>query len=290
MAEHVECKAYETNAEYHADLTHVGSSMLKTSGKSLRLYYELYVAQTRPKPPPTPDQVLGSLTHTCLFEPNRLNDDYVLAPHECKARRGGKWEDTAAEAAETGKTPILESWLCLARDMAEAVKASPMAAKLLQAEGVIERSIRWEDSATGIRLKCRPDKLVIDPSLTEWPLRVDFKTAEDPRPATPFDDDDWGPYPRAAWKWQYHCQDALYLAGCATVCEEEPRSIHIVAGKEYPHDVYVYQQPYDLIRRGRQINNYRLQRLAVALADGQWVAPEQTELQTTEAPPWAKRQ
>ncbi len=270
----------ETNQQYHADLTHVGSSMLKLSGKSLRLYYDTFVAQTIPRERPTPAMVLGSLCHTFLIDPDTFDGIYWIA-EGCKSRRGNAWAEAEAEAESRGQQCVLVSQVDAAHRMTEAVKAHQKAAALLAFPGPVEQSIRWTDTATGLKLKCKPDKC-IEPDIGV--RGIDIKSAIDPR----WTADPNSPFSRQAWNLEYHCQFAHYSDGIDSEHDiRGSRFAVIVVGSEHPHDVYMGIVDAKLIAIGRRINQTRLEQLAKCHRTGVWQSPEQLELQTLEAPGWA---
>jgi hypothetical protein len=262
----------ESNADYHSDLAHVGSTMLREYRKSPARYNALYVARTIERGPPSNAMVLGSLTHALIDEPDAWQREFLLADG-CNSRRGKNWDAYAEEAARRGLIPILDEQLLTAKAMAAAVLAHPIARQLLGGPGPVEQSIRWQHEC-GLKLKCKPDKLLLDPACD---IVIDLKTSRDPGP------DAW---PRLAyWTYQYHLQAALYLDGVHSLGGHRPSDfVFIVVGNESPHEVWCYQCHKDLLQAARDELDVLYHRLQRSLTSGDWSAPQQYELNVLKLP------
>jgi hypothetical protein len=97
----------ETNAEYHADLTHVSNSMLKVFAESPQKYYRMFVVQTMPKPEQTPSLLLGSVVHCLFLEPEKFGVEYAVAP----TNEMSKLLQILINAILTGQIREAEDWL-----------------------------------------------------------------------------------------------------------------------------------------------------------------------------------
>lgn len=270
---------HETNAEYHADASHNGSTMLGDYEESPRLYHGLHVAKTLPPEPPTPAMVLGSLTHTLVLEPEMLGEEYTIA-HGCNARRGNKWQAVAEMAAAEGKTPVPPAWIDDARAMTRAVQAHPLASTILERAESIEQPIRWTDPETGIRLKCKPDFLVTQDNTDGLVvLAPDLKTSAE-----------LAKFPSSVANYRYHIQSRLYRNGIATTLPEgaEIQSLWIVVSKTPPHDVRVFR-PSPAMEFTAQLElNLLLDRLRDSFATDTWELPDSNRIETLELPRWAQ--
>jgi len=262
---------HETNAAYHADMTHFGSTMIRCYNRSPQDFYDLYVRSSRAPDPPSNQMILGSVTH-CVVSGGNLDEEFLVA-YGCKSRQGNAWKDAAAEAAEKQLTPILPDQLERARAMREAVMRHPIAAQLLSADGPTEQSIRWQH-ASGLKLKCKPDKLILGPPSA---VCLNLKTSRDPAPAQ---------WPRWAWyDYQYHHQAVFYLQGVRTIVPGGILDhIWVVVGNEPPHDVYCYK----LSDEAREIANCEMEDtlhdLAQSIYSDYWIAPGQNELNSFDPP------
>lgn len=258
--------ARESNADYHSDLTHIGSTMIREYRRSPARYRDLYVTRTIERDPPSPAMVLGSLTHALIDDKDAWQTEFLLADG-CNSRRGKAWDAYAEEAARRGLTPILEEQLATAKAMASSVLTHPLAAQLLGGNGPVEQAIRWQHPC-GLKLKCKPDKVLLDPACD---IVIDLKTSRDPGP------DAW---PRLAyWAYQYHLQAALYLDGVASLGGHRPGDfVFIVVGNDAPHDVYVYKCDGELLAAAREELDGLYHRLQHSLTHDDWVAPKSLEL------------
>jgi hypothetical protein len=270
----------ESNTAYHSDLTHVGSSMLKTFAKSPALYSQLFVEKSVERPAPTPDMVVGSATHTLWLQPELFGAEFAVAPKVDRRTTPGKaaWADFVDES--DGKTVIDADAFELAHNMVAALDANPIAKALRYvADPIIEMPIRWKDEASGLLLKAKPD-LYIRAGMTEWNLCVDLKTT-----ASPGDG-----FARQCASLGYHKQAAFYLGGCeATYGGGAPTKFLILAvGKESPHDVYPYYLGREWIVAGTDYNAMQLKRLLECVISGDWFAPETRTVNELDMPQWLK--
>jgi len=167
----------------------------------------------------SPALSFGTLAHVAILEPETLPERFAVFD----GRRGTKAHKEAIEA-NPGHELVKPADMERARAMAEAVRAHPAGRELL-AEGVAEASVFWEDAATGIACKCRPDWL------TEGAL-VDVKTT-----ASAAADE----FSRSAWRYGYHRQAAFYLDGCKAAGLDVSRFVFLAIEKDPPHLVAAYE-------------------------------------------------
>ena len=267
---------YESNADYHADLSHIGNSMKEVYRKSKRRYKGRFITQTIPAPESTLPQLLGSLTHSLYLEPQLFDEQYVVA--DCKTRSGGKWKKAEDEAKETGKEaaplPLVEKAKAMAEELCEDEEVNDY--RIFRSR--IEHSIRWEDES-GLKLKCRPDLLIEDDRL-DSALCVEVKTSET--------------FDKASFRLQifnlgYHRQAALELAGCGRIVKKPLQFIFFVVGSTIPHDVFVYRLSPEFIRLGEIDNIVTLSGLAHSMERNEWVRSRQQTIETIEPLPWMMR-
>ncbi len=274
MSEATEGK--ETNAEYHADLTHNSHTMLEVYRKSPALFEAIYVSETLPRPPSTPAMVMGSLLHCMVLEPETINDVFYIA--DCKTRQGKVWQGAVEFASDTGQEPVPLPWVDEAKQMAAAVHEHPLAARLLALDGINEQPIRWTNDE-GIPLKCKPDRLITDGSL-DCILCPDWKSSITPRLEE---------FAKQAFNFGYHRQAAHYQDGCQSKHDRPVKPLYIVAGKDQPHDVFVYQPDDEYMELGHYENTVTLAALDNSRKRDVWFAENQNELQTLKLPYWARR-
>jgi hypothetical protein len=150
--------------------------------------------------------------------------------------------------------------------MCAAVREHPAAAALLQS-GKAEQSFWWDDQATGLRCKCRPD----------WycgATVVDLKTTTDASPAG---------FAKSVANFRYHVQQEHYLAGTFA-----DRFIFIAVEKAYPFAVGVYQLDADAMAHGAELRRQNMQLIADCRAIGEWPGYG-TGIESLSLPSWALR-
>jgi hypothetical protein len=250
-----------SNADYHADPA-VSASHLHAVAASPYHYWKRFLDPSRQQLEPTAAMRLGTLVHCAVLEPDELLQRYgVCGPRNTKA---GK-EQAVAMAAD-GIEAVSEADMTLALSMAAAVREHPAAASLLQA-GKAEQSFWWDDTATGLRCKCRPD----------WyhgATVVDLKTTTDASPAG---------FAKSVASFRYHVQANHYLAG--TFAE---RFIFIAVEKTYPFAVGVYELDADALAHGEDLRRRDLTTIADCRAIGEWPGYS-TGIEPLSLPNWAMR-
>lgn len=285
-----------SNSEYH------GGPGISKSGLDIinRSPAHFYHAQNSERKPSTPDQQIGTLTHSLVLEPETFWDEYarpfnaaqfpdaLVTNDDVKARLkdlnekvSGRKDDLIErlraadpeaiflddcraehERENDGKTLITEDQLATAEAMRDAINAHPKAGKLFT-DGQAELSVYWTDDETGVLCRCRPDYLRNDGVV------VDLKTALDASEDA---------FPRSVEKWRYHVQAAFYLDGlraakAAGADIAEPRAFVFVAvEKTAPYAVGVYVIDAEAIEIGRREYRQDLARYAECLSAEHWPA------------------
>ena len=248
-----------SNADYHADPA-VSASHLKTVMQSPYHYWSRYLDPDRVAMVPTAAMRLGSLTHCAVLEPDELTKRYQLAPD----RRTKEGKAAVVEMAAAGIEAVSEADLAQALQMADAVRSNSTAALLL-ANGQAEQSFWWDDIATGMRCKCRPDWF-------DGETIVDLKTCQDASPAG---------FAKAVAQWSYQVQSVHYL--CGTLAK---RFIFVAVEKSAPYAVGVYELDTEAMVHGSVLRHTSLQRIQDCRAINSY--PGYTDgIQTLQLPGWA---
>ena len=133
------------NEDYHAG-PGISSSQLKQLLKSPAHFK--YAMDN--KSDPTPAMLLGSLVHTMVQEPAKINDEYFFVDVGSRAAKVYK----QAVEDHPDHVVMLESDREKASAMAMSAFSNPDICELLDG-AKIEHSIFWEED--GILCKCRPD-------------------------------------------------------------------------------------------------------------------------------------
>ena len=248
-----------SNADYHADPA-VSASHLHAVAASPYHYWSRFLAPDRPPSVQTAAMKLGSLTHCAVLEPDQLASRYGIAPD----RRTNAGKAAVAEMEAAGIEAVTAPEMEQAMAMAASVRSHQAAAALLR-DGKAEQSFWFDDIATGLRCKCRPD----------WytgSTIVDLKTTVDASPKG---------FAKSVAQWRYHVAQVHYLAG--TFAE---RFVFIAVEKSYPYAVGVYELDADAVQLGDYERRNNLQTIADCRAISEWPGYGNT-IQPLSLPKWA---
>lgn len=188
---------------------------------------------------------IGRGTHAAILEPGIFGEAYVerdgcnfVTGSGKLCSYGGKYllEDgrwACGTHVKGFEDSILDDVVVLTEAEAEAIAgareavlSNPFSRQLLEAPGRNELSGLWTDDRTGCLCKLRADR-VLDSGKV-----VDVKTTEDASfPA----------FERQVWKWGYHRQAAIYIAGLQALGFDVGHFVIIAVEKSPPHGVLVYR-------------------------------------------------
>ena len=256
------------NEQYHSG-PGVSKSQLDQIAKSPAHYQ---YARTAPKKDPTPAQRFGSLAHTMVLEPHKLN--VVVGPSVNK--NSNEWKIFKAGADAAGAEIVTQEELDTLEGMKAAVYAHPAAAWLL-GPGYVEHSAYWIDPATGLLCRFRPDKLR---RTEKGVVLVDLKSTEDASEAE---------FSRSIENFRYHVQAAFYSDGIEQALGERVTAFAFIAvEKKAPYAVACYQLADVDVEDGREAYQNDLFRLKDCLARNEWPAYS-PRIETITRPAWAKR-
>jgi hypothetical protein len=260
-----------SNAEYHADRTKIGSTMLKTALKSPARYKRLYLDDPPLAPATSPAFALGQAVHCLVLEPQKFDSMFACRPEGIDGRTtDGKKRLAEFRLSALGKTELAIDVLVQARAMAASVLSVAGFHETMLAPGAMpEQTVVWDTD--GMAFKARFDLVVHRPERNS-DLIVDLKTSDDPTPEH-WDSGSWfGP----VRKYGYDLQAAHYCLGHAALNDRPAEFWCVVVGKEEPHDVYIYNMGLWL-RSGREARD-----LAITIIKNgnelQWRRPQQHEL------------
>ncbi|MGC5249607.1 PD-(D/E)XK nuclease-like domain-containing protein [Gordonia sp. DT219] len=189
---------------------------------------------------------VGHAVHTAVLGEGGVFVDSGFDAWTTKAAK-----EKVAEIRAAGKTPLKPEQYRDVMNMAEAVRAHPLA-EVLFADGVAEQSIWAHDPESGARVRCRPD----------WHIAstfVDLKTAADP-----------GQFDRAIEDYSYHLSAAFYLHTAQLAGMSIDSFFLVAVGKEPPHLVDVCEiSPADLAV-GRDLTRAAIDLWAYCHATDTW--------------------
>lgn len=190
----------ESNAQYHADTTHVSNSMLKALGDSPRLFEAKYVTKTFPEKK-LDHFKFGTAVHMAALEPEVFAEAYAVGPEGSNDKRLKRWKDFAKQYDGTDVTPLTDNEASQITCCVRALRSNAFVRLALDSPGYIEQSFRWTCQFTDAACKYRPDKVCPDANLI-----LDIKTIETLTDA------------KFAWNasdYGYDTQEAHYREGAA---------------------------------------------------------------------------
>lgn len=260
--------------EYHANSA-VSNSMLSAMAKSPAHCYALHLAPGRPANASTPAMMAGTLAHCMILEPDEFPHRYVTKPADLSlATKDGK---AFKASIPEGMELISEEQRDTAMAQRAAIMADPVLASLLSS-GHAELSAFWQDKATGLQARCRPDWLHFT-----GPNRVrvlDIKTISDIT---------LDAVSRSIASYGYHRQQAHYVAGleaCGLVVEE---FVFGFVSSSYPVLALPYVLDDEAVAQGVEEVGELMARYAHCLRTNQWpLAGEGCQM--VGLPRWAKRE
>lgn len=229
----------------------------------------------RNSPPltPTPAMRFGSLYHTTILEPDKLDGDYYVMPDVDRRTKDGKaaWEAALIECGT--REPIKSDDLLKAKAMRNVLMKHRSASTAVGMNRQhIEASLFWTDPATGVECRARPDIIRDDGFI------VDLKTAADASAEA---------FQRAAFNYGYHRQAAFYLDAWKLINGEAPKGfIFVVQETEAPYLTAVYVASPAMIEAGRAEIAQDLQRFAECLKTDTWPGLPEAPQELT-LPRWA---
>jgi len=265
----------QTNADYHADTSRVGSSMLAVFRASPELYAAYYVHKTAAREE-TPQMLLGTLVHCMALEPDTFRDRFAIAPKVDRRTKAGKAEWSTFVEESAGLQVVDAEMAAAATKMAAAIWSSPAVHRLADVGGgdpIYEQPLQF--SWRGIDCKAKPDWRTSG-------LVVDIKTAIDPTPDA---------FVRSVVRFGYHRQAAFYLQACNEAVGLEDRAfVWIAVRNSEPWDVFVYEASPDDLAIGAQQAEDSLDRLARCYESGVWHHPLHDQITRLTLPAWAHRE
>lgn len=277
---------------YFGDTTAISRTMLNDFRKSPRHYQAWYVTKTLIRPEPeNPRVAIGTVCHAALLQPDKFEELVEIIPPPPHGpltsdgkKWGKKWDTFVAE--RPGKILLKEKELAVATRMRDAVLEH--FGKLLLRATHIEQVVTWEDEASGLLLKCKPDALVLvsdpdNPTVIAQAFCLDLKTTGDVSPAQ---------FTKRVEQGDLWMQDAHYCAGvrALTVCEQNPTGIEpdfiYLAVDETGNPPLAARLDYQSRLSAREVYAETLSRLVRCIATDDWSCPWEGDIQELSLKPW----
>ena len=215
----------------------------------------------------------GSLLHCLILDPQNFEKEFAIEPIVNKRTNAGKEFLEDFYLKNEGKTIITEEQLELASILKDKLLQHPIASKLLSGKGENEVSLFWTDDETGVRCKCKIDRIKND-------IIIDLKTARSTKPED---------FKRQAYDLGYHRQAAWYLSGFEKCYQRPAKSfVFVTIEKEPPYSITIFE-PTELLKEVGIIETSKL--LATykdCLDKGQFYGYDGAEptIQSLEPPNW----
>jgi len=225
------------DADYRAD-PGINASLLKAVDRS-----PAYALHLQDQPSDKPCFTDGRAIHSEVLEPEMFESRYLVVPSDAprkptkamlEAKNPGAasvastlyWDQLSEEAA--GRTIIDAEEYKMYRGVTDSVWSHAGARTLLEAKGYAEASMFSECPVTGIRQKCRWDKL-----LEDMPVGIDLKSTTDASTEG---------FQHALKKFGWGIQDAHYSATFNALFEQELEAfLFICVEKAPPYLVQIHR-------------------------------------------------
>jgi len=228
----------------------------------------------------------GRIVHALVLKDPTVHIKVVDFPD----KRTKAAQQAIADTSEPNVMTVLGKELDVPRAMAEAAWTHPLAGPLLTRPGKVELSLFWDDPATGVRCKARPD-FIPDPSDGSPLIVVDYKTAKDISPSG---------FNKAVDTYGYHQQAAWYLRGARALglADHHARWVFVVQENTPPYDLAVYelstrtQHGPGWLQLGAEANDDALAEYVECTRTGAWpgLSDLWTGAHTLTPAPWMVRQ
>lgn len=248
-------------SEYHAHES-ISKSGLDLIAKSPAHY------KCRASLEPTQAMIIGTAIHTAILEPDRFESEYCFT--DAKDRRATSYKEAVQDYGV--ENVLLPSDANNVRKIQEASLSRPDIRNLAHAEGDAELSAFATDPETGVKVRCRYDRLA------SAGFAVDIKKARDIS--------DRG-FARSCATYRYHVQVAFYSDIYEWITGERLSEFWLIAIEESePYTVVPYRLDDLSIEAGRLAYRRDLNTYAHCLEMGEWPHYE-PESNLIALPDWA---
>jgi len=245
-----------SNEDYHAHsaMSRSGLSLIDQAPK--KYWYKYLSGQHEDNE--TDALRIGSVFHTMTLEPSEFANRVSVwsgAPRNTKA---GKEEYAAAVEAAGGRILVKQAEVNNLKGMVSSILSEPAAKKIITGTGKIEPSFFWDDPATGLAVKCRPDYYRDDG------IVLDLKTCLDASEAG---------FKKSILNYYYDIQVYMCLSGIEAVTGKRPSAFVFVAvEKDPPHCTAFYLADETVIASGEARYNRLMEIYAACKKSNVWPA------------------
>ena len=238
------------NQQYHADTSRISKSGMDQINKTPRHYQFRYLDGN--KTPPTKPMIFGSAFHSYILENDKFNDEFIVLP--IFIGKGSRDKKQQFELDYSHKTIITMDDMKIIQGMSKSIQDHPIASKLINQYGIVEKQFNWTDPETGAKCKCKPDKIV-------GKYDIDLKSTDDASP---------NGFKFSAKKFRYHVQAAFYHDGLKANNIEVNTMVFIAVEKTPPYLVGLYFYESAEMNEGRREYKENLKTYVECLSSGLW--------------------
>lgn len=263
----------ETTADYHADTTHITSSMLKLFSSSPFEFYSTFILGTMPRKASTAQMNLGTICHAMLLDKKTIDEVCIEYPYSCFAD-GGRLNSKRASEFAVRVSPLIAvkpEMIPTIKRIIESARQSAFGTLLDVHADCAKFETRLEAVIEGVPCKCRPDLHIV---LDEQVICPDLKFTATYKPKD---------FERTARRLGYAIQQAHYTAILEQVYNR-PVSFTFWLGETVPPYRFG-NRDYDFrsIEIARDNHRDLLRRLKRCRESGDWSDNFQTEMSIA---PW----
>lgn len=267
-----------TNAAYHALEDVVSNSILNAMHSSPAHAFKLYREPGRPPREVTAAMLSGTRMHCAVLEPEQFEKRYLMRPPgmDFRTTAGRAWRD---QNMRPGVEIVDLEDVQRALGQRDAILAVPELFDLLdpRAGGWSEVSAFWRDERTGLRCRCRPDRVF--PLDDGRVILLDAKQTGDVSEAQ---------FMRTCWNMGYHRQAVWYIDGYQQASGREVAAFLFGAvTNKYPYLADTFELDERFLDRGRLECRILLDRYAECLARDSWPLSE-PGVKLLPLPTWAR--
>lgn len=259
-----------SNDDYHSGpgISKSGISLLLDSPEKYKSRYIDGEGQET-----TPAMIIGSATHTAVFEPELFDSEYAVAPKVDKRTKAGKAEYAAFVEESEGKTVITLDDMAQIHAIRNSVYDHPKAGPIVMHQGGVAENSIFAEHESGTLVKVRPDWLI--PSMG---IIADLKTCQDASPEG---------FAKSVFNFTYHIQAGMYLSVARAAGIEVDTFLFIAVEKKAPFAVAVYQADAEMIKLGMQEYERGLELYTCCTEHNEWPGYNDNQIAPISLPYWA---
>lgn len=242
-----------SNQDYHALHGFWSSTQLKyLYDYSPKHFKAKYIDQPPEMAPQTKDQLLGSLVHCLVLEPDNFSNLFCIMPELNLRTNAGKEAKAQFLGENSSKTPITKAMYEHACLMSESVLVS--APDILSATPDKEISLFWDCPFSGLPLKAKLDGLGPDHLLE---LKTTSSASEN------F-------FSRQAFNYHYDLSLVHYLEGVRILTDKNPSAYFVTVESDPPFVCQVYKASESFLTAGRAKWLEAISKLENGIKESRW--------------------